>query len=109
MTDATHAIHPTELLENFGSISAYVEEAGQEADATVSTASASGCLANLLAVSLDRSGTSRFIVIKRHPCVNQAAIDLLQHWIDEYGDDLDPNLDQQLADLQQSRFALRQP
>lgn len=108
MTDVTHAIHATELLNNFGPVSAYTEDGAHEADATISTASGAGWLANFLVVSLDRTGTSNLIVMRHLPHVNQSAIDLLQDWIDEYGADLDSDLDQQLDELRQNRLKLRQ-
>jgi hypothetical protein len=67
-------------------------------------------LCSLLAVaSSDRTGISRLLRIERRRSVDAAAVALLERWIEQFGADMDEDLDRQRDELRQSRLALHSP
>jgi hypothetical protein len=77
-----------------------------EAPSNLSVTTRTGRIADLIALSIENSGASRFYIVKFGP-VNTGMASLLRRWIDEYGDNEDPDLDLQLAELHRNRLALR--
>ena len=68
--------------------------------------SATGKLSEMLALTTDRTGKFEPIMFELvvTPPKNEALIALLSSWITEYGDQADPDLAQQQAELQQHRL-----
>jgi hypothetical protein len=79
-----------------------------EALTDLSTTTNTGRIADLIDLAVENSGMSRFYVIGLKPNVNTRMVNLLRQWIEEYGDDEDPDLDLQLAELRSNRLALRE-
>jgi hypothetical protein len=78
-----------------------------EAPADLSTATGPGRVADLIGLTVNGSGMQRFYTI-RYKTVNERAIALLQRWIDQYGDDRDPDLDQQIRELNYNRVSFHE-
>jgi hypothetical protein len=63
------------------------------------TATRTGRVADMTALLIDSSGTQQ-VFFKWNP--NEKSIKLLQSWIEQYGSERDPDLDQQMRELGQS-------
>jgi hypothetical protein len=80
---------------------------GAEAPSDLSATTNTGRVADLIALAIDNSGASRFYIVSFRPA-STGMVGLLRRWIDEYGDEEDPDLDLQLAELRRNRLALRE-
>ena len=80
---------------------------GVEAPNDLSATTSSGRVSDLIALAIDSSGGSRFYIVSFRPA-STGMVGLLRRWIDEYGDEEDPDLDLQLAELHRNRLALRE-
>jgi hypothetical protein len=82
---------------------------GDETDAPtdLATATRAGRVADIIALLIDSSGMRQvyFIEFKRN--VNEESIKLLQSWIGQYGSDRDPDLEQQMRELNANRVVFR--
>jgi hypothetical protein len=79
-----------------------------DAPTDLSTVTNSGHVADIIVLTIENSGSSRFYIVNFRHSSNTGMINLLRRWIDEYGDDEDPDLDLQLAELRSNRLALRE-
>jgi hypothetical protein len=84
-------------------------EGGADAPTDVSTSSNTGRVSDIIALAIDNSGMTKTYVIEFKHTSNTRMISLLRRWINEYGDDEDPDLDQQLEELRSNRLAFREP
>jgi hypothetical protein len=109
MVDSSHATSAQAFLGNtvWASSWSRAEIPGEiDAPNDVSTATGAGRLADLIALIVDGSGTHGSYIIE-HKQINERAIALLRKWIDQYGDDRDPDLDEQIMELNKNRLSLR--
>jgi hypothetical protein len=108
MVDSSRAISTEALLGNTvwaasRSSADMYGEVGAPND--LSTATGAGRLADLIVLIVDGSGMNRWYIVE-HKKINERAIALLQRWIDQYGDDRDPDLDEQIRELNTNRLSL---
>ncbi|MEX0696452.1 MAG: hypothetical protein WEB85_16355 [Dongiaceae bacterium] len=108
LDNTTVAIHAQALLPRGPFVPWIQNQVVPEVEHT-SSASATGRTSEALIWMLDNSGRHPRFALQFTPSMNQAAIKLLQQWIDEYGATCDPNLDQQLEELRKNRLSLRVP
>lgn len=77
------------------------------APSDLSMTTGAGRLGDVIALIVDGSGMSRWYIVE-HKRVNQRSIALLRRWINQYGDDRDPDLDQQIMELNKNRLSLHE-
>jgi hypothetical protein len=110
MIDSSRAISTESLLDNTvwaGSRSGADMLGEVEASNDLSTATGTGRLADLMALIVDGSGMGQRYIVE-HKQTNERSIALLRRWIDEYGDDRDPDLDEQIKELNTNRLSLHE-
>jgi len=78
--------------------------------ADLSTATSTGRVADIIPLAIESSGAAQFYIVTRkdETAANEGMINLLRRWIHEYGDEEDPDLDLQLAELRRHRLAFRE-
>ena len=105
ISTSSNAILAHSVLDR-GMCMPWESKGGVEAPSDLSATTSTGRIADLIALAIDNSGGSRFYIVSFQPA-NTGIVGLLRRWIDEYGDEEDPDLDLQLAELRRNRLALR--
>jgi hypothetical protein len=110
MVDNSRAVSPQTMLGNIawaGSWPGVGIDGEVETLSDLSTATGAGRIADLITLVADGSGTQRFYIIQ-YKNDNERAIALLERWIDQYGDDRDPDLEDQIDQLNNNRLSLHE-
>lgn len=96
------------LLSDHGEIfSRSFDHGVGETPPDVTTVTWSGRVADIIMLMIDSSGRQKVYIVDLKPNVNWEAVDLLERWLDEYDDDCDPDLDEQMRQLQANRLAFK--
>jgi hypothetical protein len=81
-------------------------KSGADAPTDLSTVTNTGHVADIIALAIENSGSLGFYIINFRHSSTIGVINLLKQWINEYGDDEDPDLNLQLEELHRNRLAL---
>lgn len=77
--------------------------------ASASAGTPTGRWADIIAATADSTGAPYRVFLRAKPPAQAELLGLIESWIDEYGDSADPDLDQQVRELEQSRLRFEPP
>src|SRR5260370_30983799 len=106
MFDAPAAV--TELPSPYGEEVYFAQPERFEANvASTSAGTPTGKWADIIVATADNTGAPYRVFVKSW--AQMELLKLIESWINEYGDSVDPDLDQQVQELEQSRLRFDQP
>ena len=77
--------------------------------ASTSAGTPTGKWADIIAATADSTGAAYRVFVRAKLPVQAELLRLVESWIEEYGDSVDADLDQQVQELEQSQLRFEQP
>ncbi len=77
--------------------------------ASTSAGTPTGKWADIIAATADNTGAPYRVFVRAKLPAQVELLKLIESWIEEYGDSADPDLDQQVQELEQNQLRFEQP
>jgi hypothetical protein len=100
----------TELPSPYGEEIYFVQPERLEANvASTSAGTPTGKWADIIVATADNTGAPYRVFVRAKSSAQVELLKLLESWINEYGDSVDPDFDQQVQELERNRLRFGQP